>query len=169
MEKKEVFSLLRLLSNLWPNITLTDDLVDAWFWVLESHESVKVMAATKYIINTKESDFPPNASQIVKAIADINNSGESAEIAWDEGGYSSEFAKHVWRRWGGDRRFGSLPDPKYSPEPLEAERTLSFARKEFIDLYNSMKDRKDIGIAKSELQLLEDLGLKSKGLPELNS
>lgn len=85
----------------------------------------------------------PTLPEVLR-IAEQLSSGsfESAETAWAKGPKTTDQkALRAWRVWGGSQRYGMLPDPRYSDDAAEAQKILSFARKEFIELFNGMEEQ----------------------------
>jgi hypothetical protein len=139
MTRQESDKIVRLVASVWPTFAVTDDVLEAWFFVLDDEPVAAAARAVKHLAKTAGGAFAPSLPDIAKAMRQLSSGHDSAELAWVR--RDTPFAEAVWRAWGGDRRWGSLPDPKYCEDPVEAERTLSFARREFLELYRSMSER----------------------------
>jgi len=142
MTEQEVEQLLRLSSNVWPTLRVTDDLVSAWHFVLADEPATDVLTATRYLAKTRKGDFCPKPQDIIAAMRELRNPLTLAEEVYSRGpkGAKTELEREAWKRWGGQRRMGSLPDPLYCDDPIAAERTLAFARKEFLETLNSLQE-----------------------------
>ena len=147
---------------------VTNDTVDAWFFVLCDEDAIGILSAARTLGKTRhESSFMPSPSVLINLALEISSGFSAAEDVWSRGpsASKSEFEKLVWKRWGGDVRFNSLPDVTYSEDSLRAQSALSFARKEFIDLYNALRREKAVSNAGHLSLPVEALGiLRSCGL-----
>lgn len=109
---------------------------------MENENAALMLAAGMYIVKTREEiDFMPTIATVIHAARELGKeSVSSGEECWSRGPLSrqhTEFEQEIWRLWGGSNRWGALPDPKYCEDVQEAQRTLGFARKEFLELYEA--------------------------------
>lgn len=121
-------------------MTVDDETIEAWHFAFQDENANEVFHAVRYLFKTQPDSFAPNPSLIFGAMKELRSPQiDSAEIAWAQGPRQvrSPHDAEIWRLWGGATRWGGLPDPKYREDPLQATRELNFARKEFVDLYNS--------------------------------
>lgn len=106
-----------------------------------------MLAAIRHVIRWEgDKDFMPTIAKVFKISRELSDPQSPADQVWSRGprGAAVGFEREVWHAWGGPNRFGALPDPKYSDDHAEAATVLSFARKEFIELFNSMKASNDL-------------------------
>lgn len=142
MNELQVEKLLRLLAASFPTLKLSDDTVNAWLFALCDEDPQQILLAARHLVKTRDSAFMPTIPEVLAVKRKLSGgSFQTAEQAWADGpGCTDPHGAKVWKAFGGARRFGGLPDPKYCDDPEQAERTLSFARKEFCDLYESMRE-----------------------------
>lgn len=173
MSEEQIEILLKLLASAFPTLKVTDEVVRAWHFGLSDESPQGVILAARHLVKTRDSNFMPSVSQVLK-IAEQLSSGsfESAETAWAKGPRIDDpKALRVWRAWGGSQRYGMLPDPQYSDDAAEAQKILSFARKEFIELFNGLKEQESherAAISHEEaVRILGDT-IKGVALPPVN-
>jgi hypothetical protein len=118
-------------------------MIDDWHFTLSDEDPRKVITAARYVAKTCEKGFAITPGFLLKASKELSNEMRSGEIAWNDGPAKAktDFDRETWRLWGGSSRYGSLPDPKYCDDPADAHTVLSFARKEFLELYNARHEQ----------------------------
>lgn len=102
-----------------------------------------MLITARYVAKNHDSSFAPTPNVLIKFSRTLNR-GEipNAELAWQKP-KETELSRKAWELWGGDARWGALPDPKYSENPQSAQTILSFAQKEFINVYNGLLEQEN--------------------------
>ena len=143
MTKEETAILLKLISSIWGNFEWDDDIVTGWQFVLNHTGSEDATSALRSFAQNSNSAFAPSPAQLIKIINDRNTPLElrlSPEEAWlFRGGHP--VAKEAFKLWGGEQRWRTLPDPRYSGNPND-QRTIDFAIKEFHEIYRNLVVKK---------------------------
>lgn len=145
MTRIQTMEVLRLLSSGWPNLAPTETTLDGWHFAFVDEDPIKIISAARYVLKTRTKDSPPKPSDLIVVVEQFKEKATtSGEIAWSNGprGAQSDFEKNVWTLWGGAGRFSMLPDTSYPSDSGNNERIVSFARKEFIDLFNAQLEKK---------------------------
>ena len=138
MTKPELLNLLTAINATWPQFALSEAVTDIWWKHFENEHYPASIAAVLELGKDPEQKFPPHPGAILGH--GKTSAKQEAQEAWTaittrKQPANSEVAKRAWERWGGGRRWGLLPDPRYATNGETAERTVSMARAEFIDLY----------------------------------
>ena len=139
MTKEQTVKFLGLVRIHFQNFQVSDEVVEAWHLMLKDVQADQVWNAYKAIMSEPR-DFPPNVSQVLGEVKKAK-SPAPAILVWADGArpnLASSEAKEAYRRWGGDRRYRYLPDPRYAPNQSEALRIISYARKEFLEIYETL-------------------------------
>lgn len=147
MDSNQIQTLLRRISQLWNNYPLPDaDALEMWELALADEAPEAAVKAVLYLAKHDKSEFGPSLKKLLFTIEEQKSGGnDAAELAWSSKGRNSELAAEAWREWGGDSRWGALPDPRYCEDSGKAESQLSFARKEFLELYAALEERQRQG------------------------
>lgn len=123
---------------------MTNDTVIAWHFILVDEDFNLCLsflrAAVKHSIFS--SDFAPTPQCFLAEMAKASKERHDPEAAFDAGpnAANSELLKATWRRWGGVRTWGMLPDIKYSTNPDQALTTWRFERKRFVEIYKALSE-----------------------------
>lgn len=147
MSPANVSKLLKIIAEHYNHFKFTEDKVDAWYMALQDLEDMEVYSAYQRL-RRKGGEFPPNVGQIEAEVLKSKNleSAQSAEITWADlwanKGTTDPIAQEAWQKWGGQARWGRMPDIKYDNSP-KAQQTIAFARKEYIELYTRLSERKE--------------------------
>lgn len=140
-----MIQLLKLLSSAYPSFTPTKDTIDSWRVLLSKESPKEALAAVIYLGRNSIADFAPTPAKVIAQIRQLRQQSiPNAELAWQKP-QMSELSRKAWQLWGGDARWGSLPDPKYSDNPIAAQNVVSFAQKEFIGIYNGILEQENKG------------------------
>lgn len=144
MTQTETIQLLKFLSKFWANLVVDDDTIDAWHVIFVDEPFADVVSAARKLVKVSNSPFPPTPGMVLQqksnqqppralAVSDawqwFTSPGSRKSLP-----PPSEVHKAAWESWGGQRRWGSLPDPNWAPNPAEAHKVISFAKKEFESL-----------------------------------
>jgi hypothetical protein len=166
MNKQQIIQLLTLLSSAFPSLAITDDKIDSWLFILADENPQEMLLAARHLAKTKDSSFAPVPSELINYIKSTKVvEMPSADLAWNNP-EATELGAEAWKIWGGDSRWGMMPDPKYSENPQKANQTLSFAKAEFIKIYEALlsksKHQQVLDDHTSAVKALE--GLQSQGI-----
>lgn len=135
MTKEQTSKFLALIKLHFQNFQTGLESVEAWFAMLKNYPADKCWLAYQSWM-TAAREFPPNPSQIIAEIKKTD-APSNAALAWSNP-RSDKISEKAFQLWGGQARWAMLPDPRYSDDQIEAQRTLSFARREFVDIYNGL-------------------------------
>lgn len=147
MTEEQTTQLLMFLGKFWSNLSIDDDTIDAWHIVFCDEPYSEVVAAARSLVKASTSPFPPTPGMV---LAEKTNLTPSTALKTNEAWTwftskssrkilppPSDHEKRAWELWGGDRRWGSLPDPQWAPNPADAAKVISFAKREFEELLKS--------------------------------
>lgn len=163
MTRPQTIQLLTLLSSAFPSLAITEDKIDSWLFILADEDPQDMLIAARHLAKTKDSSFAPVPSELINYIkstkvVDI----PSADLAWNNP-EASDIGREAWRIWGGDSRWGMMPDPRYSDNPEKANQTLSFAKNEFVKIYDALLKQS------KQQEILEDHSSAKKALENLQA
>lgn len=141
MDREQVIILLKLLSAAFPTMKVEGAVLDAWCILMEDEDAGLMFNSAKFICKNSDSSFMPTPSALIAQARKLATGqlSTAAEV-WARGPVhpdNTAFDSDVWNLWGGYSRWGTLPDPVYAQNYVEAHQVLSFARKDFIELFNS--------------------------------
>ena len=150
MLPNETMMLLKRMTQMWNNFPMPSaEDFELWQAMLEDTDKALAFKAVMYLFKNDPSPHAPMLKTLCYTIEQMKPEAlEGAATAWAcltsrRQHEATPLALEAWRMWGGDSRWGSMPDPMYCENPREAETTLSFARKEFIEIYERMKTNTD--------------------------
>ena len=159
MTKSEIATILGLIEQSFRDFKLTEKSINTWFILFEDENYPQVFQAFKHYINNSDSSFSPKPTELKQIIKKLfGYQQKNAAISWQSMIKKTRdditmLDAEAWKLWGGDERFGRLPDPKNSPNPAQAESTIAFARKEYIELYEALSDKSEVETTRENLKL----------------
>ena len=151
MTKEETAKFLTLINSHFQSFIVTAEIVGSWHLILKDLSPKSVWAVYRaYLAQGKE--FAPNVSQIL-ALARKAKDGDSGAFYWGllsngrcRKSQLSSVAIQAFDLWGGRDRMNGLPDPSnpWIDNQRQAVTEVSFARKEFIELFDSLYSRESL-------------------------
>jgi hypothetical protein len=177
MNKEDTATFLTVVSTHYQNFQLSPEIVSGWHLVVQPFSKADIWRAYQNL-RSRGPEFAPNPGQVeaecLRLAANVG-SGD-AELAWSML-YGSDkvkksqlppFAAEAWHAWGGRKRWAALPDPDWSKDRIQAQQTISFARKEYLDIFKSLAARgkeQQVALTHDQSQkLLDDLNFTTKGI-----
>lgn len=134
MDKQETLKCLKLCSSIWSNFSFTQETVAAFQLVFAKVDYQDALMGIQYLAQNHFEGFAPTIPefyQAVRKVKFVSEDFETAEIAWSKKyNQDSETGKQAWKQSGCDRRYG-----------LCENKDLPFLRKEFLDIYNALKEK----------------------------
>ena len=147
MTKKETAEFLAMVALSFTDVIINDPTINAWHYLFSDDDFQTVQKAFKLFVENSDSAFAPKPPQLKTIIKNLSPTADlPASLAWTNP-QATSLSREAWRRWGGGERYGMLPDPPYCDDPISAQTVVSFAMKEFCDIYNSLLERKENGHA----------------------
>lgn len=150
MSKQELLQAIKLASLIWRDFSITDELIACWKILFSNVKYEDLIRSLQFLAQNKENSFAPSVPEIFSAIRKLNfteEDFETAELAWVKNKHQeTETGKQAWEQIGGDRRWGMCQDSE-----------LPFLRKEFIEIYNALKNRSAHVIKLKQLNKGEEL------------
>lgn len=131
--------LLKMLAATWRNFKIDMSTVAVWRDALSDVSPKAALAATRYLIKTFESDWPPKPSHVRSAA--LKFSAPPRKLAAElfpkgPGNASTPAERRAWDLWGGQRLWGTIPDPlRCGPELMPVYLSHS---KRFAEIYNNL-------------------------------
>ena len=182
MTKEQVRGLLEFLGgSCKQRVSFDEKTVAAWFFMLCDEKPADVAAAVRHHLKVRGNRFAPNIPEIFSAMREVQKADSfGPEAAWDEQveRFRSKRSTNpsvpkdpigieAWKVWGGDERYSMLPDPRFSADERAATREISFAKQEFVRIYDRKKrDQQVQESARSMNALTDSEALKAFGLIE---
>ena len=142
MTKPEFEKRLRLISNVLSFVKISEDVIDAWYFMLNNEDIKECLACFYSATKTGELDeimtFGPR--ELLKLVRQQKNPDEQPALIFERGPYAQQSgqAAEAWRLWGGASKWGFLPDPKYCEDSEHALATLRFEKIRYAEIYESL-------------------------------
>jgi len=172
MNREQVIQLLKLLAAAFPTMKLTKNTLDGWLVLLSDEDPLEILAAAIVLSKTRaDRDFMPTPAAVIDGANEMRSKLAPSDKVWSSGpaAATNDHEKDVWRRWGGLSRWNSLPDPLYCDDAIRAHSALSFARKEFAELYHSIKrDNRHLELTAGITETLKTYGLDFRKIYNLD-
>lgn len=138
MTRDEMIKIHGMLRGNFSDFQVSDIGINAWLQQFRDLPASELASAVQFFIDTAETPFAPNPSIIRGVLRKLRGEHTlDAALAWKDHTRSA-LATEAYRVWGGDARFGALPDPRFCNNPISAQTALDFARKEFIEIYEQL-------------------------------
>ncbi len=146
MTVEESAKVLAVIGAGYPQFVFTVETAGAWAKMFEQDPIEVVLGAYHYLVRSgelKNPAFPPSMGEIAAKIAEWKKPKyDAAEVVWLKGpgeGWS-DIAQEAWRLWGGQSRWGRLPDLR-ADGSSSANMTMNLAKKQFIEVYQSLLEK----------------------------
>jgi hypothetical protein len=143
MTLQETAKLVALVTQLWQSFKIADGTVEAWHFALDDLDFNQVAIALKSGIRAGRfnREFPPTPMNIRTLVEESTRTVAKltpAQIFEARDFDHSKLSQMAFIRWGGNAKFGMMPDPAYADDAHQCSITWTMEKNRYCEIYNSM-------------------------------